>query len=220
MPSLLPGEADTNVAGSLIDQTVITAFLLPVLHSDTTANLVFWSTAELIQWIDAGVKRLARLAGLFIGRSVDGATAIGTATYPLPSQFLSTRHVSYNGAPLRPANTAELEARDPSFSTTPGTPARWYQDTLGEATVGLAPVPIAVAPLWLIYHGWPQTVDIGLVHTTIPLPWCLEGAIELYVIAQAYSKEGDAYAPDIAKHATDIAALYEAAAAGYWGNVG
>lgn len=220
MASLLPGESDTNASNSLIAQLTITDFLLPVLHSDSYVNLVFWTECELIQWVDAAVKRLARMIGLFVGRSIDTNTANGTATYSLPSQHISTLHVSYNATPLRAANTAELEARDPSYATTVAQPERWYQDTLGAATIGLAPVANAVAALWIIYHGWPQTVDCGLSHTTIPLPWCLEGAIELYVIAQAYSKEGDAYAPDIAKQAANLADLYEQTALAYWGAAG
>lgn len=219
MPSLLPGESDSNPGSTLVDISEIITFLLPPLHANAIADLTFWSECELIQWIDAGVKRLARAAGLFIGRSVDVTTTIGQGTYALPSQHVSTIHASYDGAPLRPSSTGELEARNPDYQTAQAPPERWYQDTLGLARIGLAPVPDQQLVLDVLYHGFPQAVDCAKTHTTIPLPDALEPAIELYVIREAYSKEGDAHAPDIAAAAGDLAGLYERVAAEYWGGV-
>ena len=87
--------SDTNSSPTLIDQSVILG-LLALLHSDTLANLVWWSRCELIQWLDASVKKLARSCGLFVGRSVsDIATVNGTQTYTLPRfQFVSMLHVA------------------------------------------------------------------------------------------------------------------------------
>ncbi len=218
MASLLPGESDT--AAALIDEATIVTDLLPALHSGSIADLVFWSECELIQWIDAALKKLARTAGIFVGRSIDTNTAIGSATYALPAQHLSTIHASYNGSPLRPATTGELAARDASYASRTGTPSRWYQDTIGLARIGLALVPDAIAALWVIYHGWPREIDCAKTNTTMPLPGVLEPYVELYVLAEAYSKEGDAHAPDIASAARSLMHLYEKAALDYWGPVG
>ena len=219
MANLLPGESDTNSSPTLIDQSVILGYCLALLHSDTLANLVWWSQCELIQWLDASVKKLARSCGLFVGRSVsDIATVNGTQTYTLPGQFVSMLHVSYNGTPLRPTSTGELAARDSAWLTRAADPPlRWFTDTLGLAAVGLAPIPTQAKALWLIYAGWPQTVDCALDHTTIPLPWPLEPLLELEIVASAYEKEGDAFAPDIAKAARGIAGLYTKVALEYWG---
>lgn len=217
MASLLPGESDTNPGGSLIDESVIVAAMLPALHADTIAHLIFWLESELIEWIDAAVKKLARTAGVFIGRSIGTNTVIGTGTYAVPSDHLSTIHASFNTSPLREASAGDLDAQNPAYLTAQGTPKRWFQDKLGLSTIGYAPVPDSVHATWLIYHGLPQTVDAAKVHTTIPLPWVLEDYVELSVLAEAYSKEGDGYAPDIAATARQIAGIYEAAAVGYWG---
>ncbi len=220
MPSLLPGESDANPASTLIAQTAITAFLLAPLHSGTLGDLVMWTECELIQWIDAAVKKLARTAGIFAGRSLDTVTAQGTATYALPAQHISTLHASYDARPLRPASTGELAARDSKWQTRQDSPQRWYQDAIGLGLIGLAPVPDDAQPLWIIYHGWPQTVDCAGANTTVPLLACLEPYIELEVIAAAYTKEGDGYAPDIAQAARSLAGIYEGAARAYWGPVG
>jgi hypothetical protein len=216
MPSLLPGESDTNPATTTRDVNAIVAALLAPLHAAVIADLVMWSECELIQWIDAGVKRLARTAALFAGRSIDTVTVAGTATYALPSQHLSTVHASYDSKPLRPSSTGELAARDAQWQTRRAPAQRWYQDTL-VAQIGLAPVPDHARALWLIYHGWPQTADCAKTHTTIPLPASLQAYLELYTLGEAYSKEGDGFAPDIASAARAIAGLYERVAVEYWG---
>lgn len=216
MPSLLPGESDANPASTTRDVNAIVAALLAPLHAATLADLVMWSECELIQWIDAGVKKLARLAALFIGRSIDTVTVAGTAIYALPAQHLATIHASYDSKPVRPATTGELAARDAQWQTRQDPTQRWYQDTLVQQ-IGLAPVPDHPRALWLIYNGWPQTVDCAKTHTTIPLPLSLAPYLELYTLGEAYSKEGDGFAPDIAAAARAIAGLYERVAVEYWG---
>lgn len=216
MPSLLPGESDANPTTTTVDVNDLVAKLLAPLHSGSIADLVMWTECELIQWIDAGVKKLARMAGLFVGRSIDTVTAAGTQTYALPSQHVSTVHASYDSRPLRASSTGELAARDSKWQTRRAAPARWYEDTL-VAAIGLQPIPDAARPLWLIYHGWPTTVDCAKTHTTIPLPLSLAPYLELYTIGEAHSKEGDPFAPDIAAAARAIAGVYERVAIEYWG---
>jgi len=216
--SLLPGECETNPSATLIEQSAIVASLLPSLHAASTADLVMWSECELVQWIDAAVKKLARKVALFIGRSLDTVTAECTRAYAVPAQYVSMIHVSYDGQPLRPTSTGELVARDTRWMTRTGRrPASWYVDTIGLAQVGIYPVPGEARSIWMIYHGWPQTVDCAEAHTSIPLPKALEPYIELNVIAEAYTKEGDGYAPDIATAARGLSKIYERVALEYWG---
>jgi hypothetical protein len=217
MPSLLPGESDANPTTTTVDVNAIVASLLAPLHASVLADLGMWTECELIQWIDAAVKRLARMAGLFAGRSIDTMTVAGTPTYALPSQSINTVHASYDRKPLRPASTGELAARDAQWQTRQAPPQRWYQDSLGLGAIGLCPVPTRAKALWTIYYGWPQTVDCAKSHTTIPLPRSLEPFLELYTLGEAYSKEGDGFAPDIAQAARAMAGLYSQVAVEYWG---
>ncbi len=85
------------MAGEINTQTVIDN-LLPDLHSDTRAHLNFWAEADLIQWIDEAVKRLARKSMMFVQRDATITTVPGTATYTIPAWHLATVHASY-GAP-------------------------------------------------------------------------------------------------------------------------
>ncbi len=139
--SILPGGVAGETADGSIDTTQVIDELLPSLHATSRANLYPWSEADLIQWMDEALKRLARLVCVFVGRQADSLTVPGTASYALPTQHIATLHVSYGTTPLAPANMLELEARDPAFLTTPGTPDHWYEDLIGLATVALSPVP-------------------------------------------------------------------------------
>ena len=216
--SLLPGESETNPATTLIEQSAIVDALLAPLHAAERADLVMWSECELVQWIDAAVKKLARKAALFIGRSLDTETAECVRVYGVPPGFVSMLHVSYDKLPLRPTSTGELVARDTKWMTRTATrPKSWYVDTVGLDQVGIYPLVTEAKELWMIYHGWPQTVDCEEAHTTIPIPRALEPFIELDVIAEAYSKEGDGYAPDIAAAARGLADIFTRVAVEYWG---
>jgi hypothetical protein len=222
MPSLLPGESDSNPADSLIQRSAIVGYLLPALHAASTSaeDLAPWTECELIQWLDEAIKKLARTAAVFAGRDIDGATVAEQQVYSLPTRHVSTLHVSYDQRPLRPANTAEIAARDSRWQTRIEAPARWFADSLGMGQYGLAPIPEIAKALWVIYHGWPRTIDCAGAHATVPLPWALEPYLELEVIAQAYGREGDGHAPDIAQAARQMAGLYEALAVEYWGAAG
>src|SRR5215831_6918983 len=112
----------------MIDTSAVIDGVLPDLHSDTRANLTFWTFADLVGFADEALKRLARIVGIFVDRTVIAATGAGQASYSLPLQHVATLHVSFGTVPLRPGNMAELESRDPAFQTAPGTPDHWYED--------------------------------------------------------------------------------------------
>jgi len=205
------------VAGEIDTQEVITD-LLPSLHSDSRAHLNFWSEADLIQWIDEALKRLARTAMLFVERDTSTATAAGTATYPLPARHLASLHISYGSSPLRPAAMVELEARDEGFQNTIGAPDHWYEDKLGMATVGVAPVPPdSAVTLAIIMSCVPPEVDAAKVNTLVQAPAPLKGYLAFSVLGEAYGRESETEQPDLAKHCRARVQLYEQILQRYYG---
>jgi len=204
------------MSGEFDSQQVITE-LLPTLHADTRAHLYFWSEADLIQWCDEALKRLADEAMVFVERDTSQTTAGGTAIYPLPSRQLATIHISAGTSSLRPATAIELEARDPAYATAPGTPDHWYQDTIGLDSVGLAPVPTTAVALPLICVVYPLDLDVAKVNTLVQAPAPLKGYLAFAVIARAYGRESETEQPDLAQHATARLKLYEAALVKYFG---
>lgn len=215
--SILPGGAPGESPLSGIDITQVLTEILPSLHAASEADLIFWTEAELIEWLDDAVKRLARKAGVFIGRDASTFTTIGQAAYPLPAGHLSTRHVSYGTAQLRPSTTIEMEALDPSYATTAGTPLHWYEDLQGINVVGLAPVPDAETELAVIYEGWPAALDAGRVQTIVPGPPPLKGYLAFCLLASAYGAESQMEMPDVAEHAKARTDLYEQMFISYYG---
>jgi hypothetical protein len=212
----LPGDTDTNsdVNAGGIDSAQVIDEALWSLHAATRADLVFWTEAQLLQWLDEAVKRLASIAGVFIGRNV-GLTGIGTATAALPIQHIATLHVSVDGVAIRPANTMELEARDEAYQTTQGTPDSWYEDLLGHGVLGLAPVPDAELPLAEIYEGWPTALDIGQTIVAGPAP--LKGYLGMCLLAAAYGTEGELEMPDVAAHCRGRVEMYHQMMRSYYG---
>lgn len=205
------------MAGEIDTQAVITS-LLPALHSDTRAHLNFWSEADLIQWIDEGLKKLARTAGIFAERDVSTTTAAGTATYPLPSRHLSTLHISYGSTSLRPAAMVELEARDEGFQSTPGQPTHWYEDKLGLGTVGLSPVPSdAGITVPVVMNCAPLDIDAAKMNTLVQAPAPLKGYLSFAVLAEAYGREGESEQPDLAAHCRSRVQLYDQLLQHYYG---
>src|ERR1035437_6402133 len=139
--AFLPGEVETAQAGIDIVHVIDDA-----LPAASRADLTFWSEVQLVQWLDEAGKRLAAIAAVFIGRNVT-VTVPGTATSVLPPQHVVTTHVTVDGVSIRPVGTMELEARDPAYLTTQGTPAWWYEDMLDSGIIGLAPIPDSAVSL-------------------------------------------------------------------------
>jgi len=204
------------MAGEIDTQQVITD-LLPALHSDTRANLTWWTETDLIEYIDEGLKRLARIAAVFVERDTSQTTGIGTATYSLPARHVATLHVSWGTAPLVPANELELESLDPAYQTTQDVPAYWYEDRIGLQTVGLAPVPNAAKALGIVHTCWPPVIDIGKLNTLVQAPAPVAGYLAMVTLSRVYGREGEAEMPDVAKHCAAQVQLYEAAFQRYFG---
>ena len=207
------------------DSTQIVTNLLPSLHAATRADLgpwadseLPWTEADLIQWMDEALKRLAGLVALFVSRDACARTAAGLSTYALPANHIATLHVSVDGVPLRPGNMAELEARGPTFRTISGTPDHWYEDLIGTATMDLTPVPtVAGKTVAIVYAGWPDALDVTKTQTMVAAPAPVKGYLALAVLKEAYGKESDMEMPDVSAHAKSQMDLFEALWLSYYG---
>lgn len=216
--SLLPGGTAGETAEGGIDTIQVIDNLLWTLHAATRDELTFWTEADLIQWMDEALKRLARVACVFVGRDVEILTVASQATYTLPERHVSTLHISHVDRALRPSGTLEMEALDAGYQTTAGSPDYWYEDLQGGLTFGLAPVPDASdEALPLIYEGWPETLDAGRQQTLVAAPAPLKGYLTFSVLASAYGTEGEAETPDIAAHCRSRVAMYDQIFQDYYG---
>ncbi len=194
--------------------------LLGPLHSDSFANLVWWSEGELTRFFDETVKRLGYRAGVFAARNTNGVTLVaGTATYALPARTIDVLHVSLSGAPLIASSTSELEMLDDTFQSTEGTPSYWYADRSG-LKIGFYPVPNTAAgglSPELIIHQLPEELDEAHVVDEVPVPAPVGDYLEMAVLMRAYAKESDAALPEVAANLQQMIALVEQAMRGLYG---
>ena len=197
----------------MIDTQALITELLPALNADSRSQLLSWTQDHLEQWIDDGLKRLARYAAVWVERDTSNTTANGTAEYSLPARHIATLHASYGTRPLRPASSIELEMRNPSYRTAAATadlpPAYWYEDLEGGSLIGVTPVPIARVSLPLVCTMWPPAIDTAEVNTTVEAPQPLAGYLAMCVLAKAYGRESEMEMPDAAQHCEARLELYE-----------
>lgn len=210
---ILPGgPLSDSAAGNLDTSQVIDEALYP-LHAGSRADLTFWTEADLLEWLDEALKRLSRVACVFVGTTTSTLTVQGQASYALPPRHVATLHISYQTTALRPAATLDLEMRNPDYQTTQGTPDHWYQDLQGGSSFGLAPVPDTNdQPLPIVYEGWPDP-DQPLIGAPSPL----KGYLAMKVLEGAYGREGEAESPEIAAHCKSRAEMYEQLLVSYYG---
>ena len=201
--------------------TTLTTRLLPDLHTDSVSNSIAWGACEVTTFFDHVLKRLARLAGLFVARSTSITSVQGTATYALASRHLSTIRVTFDGTPLVPADTHSLSMKTGAFETTQGVPKRYYQDKITLDRIGLEPVPNAASDsktVAVIYHEYPAELDCAGANTTIPVPAVIGDYLETCVLRECYGKESDLACPEIAQHLLQHTALIEQVIESYWGS--
>ncbi len=214
--SFLPGSTDASTDAGGIDVSQVIDQALWDLHADSRANLTFWDEAQLYQWLDEAVKRLASIACVFVGRYAAVLTVQGQAAYSHPPQHVSTLHVSLGSTALRPASTMELEARNPAYQTAQGTPAYWYENLLGSDSIALAPVPdTSDVTIPQIYAGWPTGLDMSQTVVAAPAP--LKGYLGMALLAEAYGIEGEMEMRDVAAHCRGRLGLYHMLFKQYYG---
>lgn len=204
-------------AGTALPRTAgdLRTELYPYLGSSDAAGLEFWTDAELLAWINSGFERLSRKTGVFVERDTSISVAIGTAAYSLPSDHISTIHVSLGTAPIRASNRAELEARDATWKTTAATPTHYLQDHgAGLASIRLYPTPVATGTLNLVQHYRPATLTAT---SNIPVPEPIEDYAFFVALAEARRRESDASMPEVAGACDEILNLYETVCREYWG---
>lgn len=202
-----------------IQTTTVLAQLLPMLHSDTMADLSYWSQSDLIDWMDEGCKRLARVAAWNVELDTSITTSNGVGVYPLPERQDATLYVSLGNppvTPLRPASMIELEARSSTFMSDAGIPDHWYEDGQGD-NVAMTPAPTTATAITLVISAWPPTLDAAQVNTLVQAPAAFAGYLTFTALEKAYGRESESEMPDVSAHCAERCALYEKLFTHYFG---
>lgn len=185
----------------------------PALNAAATADLIWWSAASLYDWAGEALVRICQLSGAMVERT-DIPVAAGSAAYPLPPRHLAVRHVSLDGAALRPANVAEMRAFDPAWDSTAGPVARWLTDVQGLDTLTLHKIPQQPGTLSIVFGTHPPEVDAG---SLVSMPAVCGDYVRYSVLREARRAHGHGQMTDVAAHCTERMKLYEGIFGSYWG---
>lgn len=201
-----------------VDVTALIAALLPQLNAAALTDLTWTSQVELLEYADEGAKRLARHAGVFV--VFDSIQLVnGTATYPVPSGWIDSVHVSLTDdlgvtTRLRPSSIGQILALDASWMNTEGAVERYLHDT-GAEIITVYRIPISDGVVNIFHHAYPA--DLTATQTLVPLPIPMADYLTYRMLARARDKQSEATMPEMAKHFRARADLYEKIAAQLWG---
>lgn len=198
MPTVWTDYLDSGPGGTLwplIDPADIATEALPALHAASMADLVWFTEADLAEWIEEGMRRLAELSSVWVTRATT-AIAAGQQAFDTPAGHVSTGNVTWDEWALRPASTIELEGLDPDYRYTPGPPRYWYADLTGMNAIALYPVPDEAGELALVYAAW----EPDLPGSGVDAPSPVRAYLRYFLLGEAFGREGEFEAPDIAAH--------------------
>lgn len=188
--------------------------LLPLLNADTAADLVWWTEAELYEWMGEAAQRLAQ-NGMFVERKENLTVLSGSAGVGLPAVRLAVIHVSLDGLTLRTATVQDLEALSSTWVTDAGNVERYSLEVSGLDTVRLYRIPETDGMLAVIYQSWPLVSSAISTHRA---PTVVGDYYTYAVLCEARAKHGEAQALDIAAVARERAKLLSSVFAQYWGS--
>lgn len=192
--------------------------LWPSLNARSAADAVWWTEAELYDWIDEAAKRLARKLGVFVRRDTSLSTVATQGAYTLPARHIATLQADVAGFVLKARNVHEIEALDASWPTASDAPKAYLQDTQGLVKLTLYPKPnVANAgrAIGLVIEEYPATISASA--GTLAAPPVIEDYFAFYALAEARAKESNASMDEVADWFRQLVTMYEGAIAGLWG---
>jgi hypothetical protein len=183
----------------------------PMLHAATAtdAELVFWTSAELVIAAQDALKHLAREVPVFVEQA-QGTLPAGEYRFALPQRYVNVITMSAAGRTLRSSTVNELEARSSSWATDTGTAERVvFDEATDVAFIWRGPtVQTAVAA---VIARWPDVAQ------AIQAPDVVADYLVDSVVAKARECAGDASMPEVAEHLRSECEMWRGMFAAYWG---
>jgi hypothetical protein len=201
-----------------VNMALVLQDLYPALNAAGPSDLIFWTQAELYEFIDEAAQRLARTCGVFVERDTSITTETNTGTYALPADQVATVQCDLGGFVLRPRTVRELEALDALWPATVGEPAAFVQDLMGLGEIVLYPAPdsdYAELAVGLVLRVAPATIT--LTNAMLGAPTCVREYFTFRALAAARGKQSKAEMPDVAAWMGKLADTLEGVMTEYWG---
>jgi len=201
-----------------INTALVVEDLWAPLNARGPQDAIFWTAAELYQWIDEAKARFARKHGAFVVYDQSLATAAADADYDLPAGHILTIQADVAGKVLRARNVQEMEALDAAWPVaTAAEPKAFLQDTKGVTQITLAPapsVPYASLAIGLAMAELPAAITQA--NAILAAPPALREYFTFYALAEARAKESQASMDEVAEWLRSIISLIDQVAEGLW----
>lgn len=202
----------------MVDTSLVVAQLVPALNSDTAGNLTFWTSAQIYEWFDEAVKRLARGFGVFTEYDNTVLTVLGTGIYVMPARNLSVIQLDVAGVVLKADTTGGMESLDESWATTTGAAER-YANSPGVDSVTICKVPDAPnagLAIGVARQTYPTAVSSGAPQLS-GVPSVLQDYWYFAALARIRTAETKAAMPEVGTWAAGVRDLLEGIVKQYWG---
>ena len=188
------------------------------LNARGPADAIFWTEAELYQWIDEGVQRFARKHGSFVVYDTSVSTTTGAANYALPTSHIRTYQADLANKILRARNVQEAQALDAGWvDAAADEPKAFLLDTAGLKQLTLQPPPSGLfnaLTIGLTMAQLPATVSAAAA--ILAAPPVLRDYFTFYALAEARRKQSNASMDEVAKWLLSIVDMIDQVAAAVW----
>ena len=149
-------------------------------------NETFWSQDEIFTLEYLASQEMA-LETKCIERTYTTTTVASTQEYAYPTNVISIKRVTYNGAKLAPIDLRRMDSLtlNTSSTTVTGTPD-YYAEWNG--TLILFPTPDAAQTLKVYSFNEPQVITVS---STLEIPTAFHGRLVNYILSEMYAKDKD-----------------------------
>lgn len=126
-----------------------------------------FSDAQLLRFINDG-QREANIFSWVLKSSYSLTLTAGTTEYPVPSDFLTTWRVTYEGRKIDQTSLNELDSNSPGFATASGRPQKYYLYLATTTWIGFTPAPNSTSTGTVVMYYVQQPTEIT---STSSSPW-------------------------------------------------
>lgn len=190
--------------------------LWPALNASGPADALWWTPAELYEWMDEGAKRLARMTGAFVERNTSLNSSATIPTYALPAAHITTLQADLANVTLKARSTQDLEAEDSAWASRTGDPKAFTLDVSGFNRLRLYPAP-ADGPndIGLFMSRIPE--EITAAQSALAAPPIIRDYFTLYALREARRKESPGSMEEIVPFLDSVLETIESAVGQLWG---
>lgn len=189
---LIPATQYTMYSCALLEEIQM-HMLESVIDDGTTWSL--WTNTEVIEYLNQRIAKFLVATGLIREKvSITGSDAI----VPLPADLIEIRRTAWNGTGLGRVDDWMMDMGSVGWNTSSGTPYAYIEEPENPLQIQLVPTPSTSGTTEIDYVQLPE--DLSVVCAPIAVPNMFAPYIKYGVMADMFSKQGEANDPERAAY--------------------